>query len=244
MDTIQSGFRKLLKAFLWIALSFILLFLILAGLIQIPSIQTRIVQYATTLVSNKTHTKVEIEHISISFPKSVVIEGIYLEDLQEDTLLYAGKAKINITLSDFIKNKISISSLDLEDATVKLHSTLTDPLFNYNFLLTAFADTTSGVKSDTLTASKWKFSLDQVSLKNVRFTYHDEYTGMNVFAVVKNSEFNVDEINLEKSSYQIDELTLDGLLANVRMTETGNRSTNNPESVLPKVGAGKLQLRN
>src|SRR5665647_1200153 len=93
---------KTLKVIAWVAVSLVLIFILIAVLIQIPAIQTKIVHYATSFVSNKTHTKVEIKHVSISFPKSVVIEGLYLEDLKKDTLLYSEKAKVNIALYDLL----------------------------------------------------------------------------------------------------------------------------------------------
>ena len=107
-------FKKVLKTFIWMVIAVVLLFLITAGLIRIPSIQTKIIHYAATFVSNKTQTKVEIKRVSISFPKSVVAEGIYLEDLKNDTLLYAGKAKIHIALLKLLSHKININSLALD----------------------------------------------------------------------------------------------------------------------------------
>src|ERR1035437_4401904 len=95
MKKVHPFFRKSLKVIAWVISGSVLFFFILALLIQIPAIQTKIIHYATSFVSNKTHTRVEIKHVSISFPKSVVIEGLYLEDLKKDTLLYAGKAKVN-----------------------------------------------------------------------------------------------------------------------------------------------------
>ncbi|MDP3432264.1 MAG: hypothetical protein Q8T04_04775, partial [Bacteroidota bacterium] len=240
----KSVIRVTIKAIIWVALIFVLLFLTIALLIQKPSIQTKIVQFATSFISNKTNTKVEIGSVSIAFPKTVVIEGLYLEDLNQDTLIYAGKAKVNIALYDLLKSKIAISSFGLENATVKLHSTLADPLFNYNFLLTAFGDTTSKVKSDTLSASKWTFSLDEIELENIRFTYHDEYAGMNVFAGIKRSEISVDNIDPGKSVYHFDEMVVNGLTAIVRRINSGNISAGNPESVLPKIVANNIQIGN
>jgi len=104
MKKVHTFLKTSLKVITWAIAGFVLFFFILALLIQIPGIQTKIVHYATSFVSNKTHTKVEIKHISISFPKSVVIEGLYLEDLKKDTLLYAGKAKVNMALYD-LSNK-------------------------------------------------------------------------------------------------------------------------------------------
>ena len=243
MERVLSYIRKSLKVVLWVILSFVLVFIIIALLIQIPAIQNKIVHYATSFISNKTHTKVEIGSVSIAFPKSVVLEGLYLEDLNQDTLIYAGKAKVNIALYDLLESKIAISSFDLEDATVKLHSTKTDPLFNYNFLLTAFGDTAQ-VETDTLSVSKWTFSLDQVSLNNVRFTYNDDYAGLNVFAAVKSLEISVDNIDPGKSVYQFDELVANGLTAIVRRIDSGNTIASNPESISPKIGAGNLELNN
>jgi hypothetical protein len=240
----NTVFKKVLKTFIWMVSISVLLFIMIFLIIQIPAVQNKIVHYATSYISTKTHTKVEISSVSISFPKSVVIEGLYLEDLNQDTLLYAGKTKVNMALYGLLSNKININSLALEDATVRLHSALTNPVFNYNFLLTAFNDTTTKVKTDTLSASKWSFSLDQVSLKNVRFSYNDEYSGMRVIAALKNSEIIVDEIDPGKSIYQFDELLLDGLTTIVRMKESGNTPVNNPENISPRVVAKNLQLNN
>ena len=148
--------KKTLKAILWVVGVFVLLFLIIAGIIQIPAVQTKIVHFATTFVSNKTHTRVEIKNVSIAFPKSVVIEGLFLEDLQKDTLISAGKAKINIALLDLIFNKITVNSVAIENVNLNAYSTKTDSLFNYNFLITAFADTT---KKDTITTDFGKAML-------------------------------------------------------------------------------------
>ena len=244
MSKWKAYIRITLKAIVWVAVSLVLIFVLVAVVIQIPSIQTRIVHYATTFVSNKTHTKVEIKNVSISFPKAVVVEGLYLEDLKHDTVVYAQKAKINIALYDLLYSKIAISSVALEDATTKLHSTKTDPIFNYNFLLTAFSDTTSQAKPDTLSKSKWTFSLDQVDLENVRFTYNDEFAGMNVFVTLQQSEISVDEIDPGKSIYQFNKLILDGLTTTVLASKSANTKDSPSTGILPKIGAKDLHLSN
>ena len=94
MNKVQSFLKKTLKAVLWLAIVLVLIFVIIAALIQIPVFQNKIVHYATSFVSNKTHTRVEIKNISISFPKSVVIEGIFLEDIQKDTLPFVGMGSL------------------------------------------------------------------------------------------------------------------------------------------------------
>ena len=224
-------FNKILKTFIWSVIIIVLLFFLIAVLIQIPAVQIKIVQVATTFVSNRTHTKVGIKNVSISFPKSVVVEGLYMEDTQKDTLFYAGKTTMNITLYGLLSKKIAISSLGLEDVTLKLYSTKTDSLFNSNFLITAFGDT-SKQKAAKPTPSQWIFRIDQVSLKNIRFSYRDEYTGMSVLAVLRNSELSVDKIDPAKSVYSLNDLLVEGLTANILTKETTNTQNSQPESNL------------
>ena len=244
MMKVAAIFKRVLKTFIWIVSIGVLLFILIFLIIQIPAVQNKIVHFATTFVSNKTHTKVEISHVSISFPKMVVIEGLYMEDLNKDTMLYAGKAKVNMALYDLLSNEIAISSFVLEDATIKLYSTKTDSLFNYNFLLTAFSDTTNQANAPPPAPPKWTFSLDNVSLNNIRFRYHDEYAGMDVTATLNKSEFSVDGINLQKSDYQIDELFLEGLTTKVIRKASGNTPGSQSESILPKISAKNIQINN
>jgi hypothetical protein len=243
MITVKLLLKKLMKALLWMALVLVFLLVIIAVIIQIPTIQNKIIHIATTYVSKKTHTRVEIKNIGISFPKSVVVEGLYLEDLKRDTLLYAGKAKVNVALSDLLSHKITIHSVVLEETTIKLYNSKNNPLFNYHFLLTAFNDTIHPAKTDSLSATKWRFSLDQVELKNVRFSYNDEYSGMNAFITITKSELSVDEFNPGQSKYQFDEVIVDGLTAKILAIKSGNE-IHPSGGISPKIGARKLQLIN
>lgn len=244
MEGTVSYLKKLIRVILWIALGFGCLFLIVAALIQIPSIQTKLIQKATTFISNKTYTKVEVAKVSISFPKSFVIEGLYLEDKKKDTLVYARCAKVNIALFDLFSNKITINSFTLDDVTAKLNNSKTNNEFNYNFLITSFADSTIKQEADTSSVPKWNFNIDKIYLRNFKLTYDDNYLGMNVLVAIEKSELTVDELNLKKAIYAIDKALFDGLTANVRQTETTNIRDIDPDNVMPTIKAKKLQINN
>ena len=244
MSKVQSLIKKTLKVFMYIGITFVLLFLIIAVLIRIPAIQTKIVNYAISFISNKTNTKVAIKSLSISFPKSIVIEGVYLEDINKDTLFYAGRAKINIALKDLISNKISINNFALEEATIYVNRMRTDSLFNFDFLITAFSDTTKQTNIKPQTKSKWRFRIDNVSLKKIRLHYDDEYGGLNIAAVLGNLELKMDTIDLEKSIYAIDEFFAESITAQVKMNSSANSNMKKSESVLPKITSNKVQIGN
>jgi hypothetical protein len=236
--------KKILRVILWVIAGLVLLFIIVAVLIQIPAIQNKIVHQATSFVSNKTNTRVELEQIKISFPKAVVIQGLYLEDTSKDTLVYAGKAKINIALYKLLASKIAISSFVLEDATIILYSTQTDSLFNYNFLITAFSDTSNQTQPKSETGSKWSFHIGNVALNDVRFTFDDQYAGIGVFVVLEKSEISFDEINPGKSIFSFDKMLMDGLTVNVLTGESMSTKVDEPEKELPKISANKLLIKN
>jgi len=244
MNKVQIKMVKAIKVILWVVLISLLLIVIIAGLLQIPAVQNKIIHIATSFVSNKTRTKVEIKNISIRFPKTVVLEGLFLEDKKKDTLIYAGSAKINIALYSLFNSKIAVSKVSLNDAVIKLHSTKTDPLFNYNFLITSFADSTQQTQTDTLQVSKWTFSLDKLYLNNIRFTYNDKYEGINVNVAIQKSEFSVNEISPKKSLYLFDDLILEGLNLIIQTSEPASSQKQTSQKVLPTITAQKLQLIN
>lgn len=220
------------------------LFVVIAALIQIPAIQNKIVHAATNFISNKTNTRVEIKNIRISFPKAVLIEGLFLEDIQKDTLLFAGKAKINIALYSLLSSKINISSFALENANINLYNTDTDSLFNYNFLLKAFSDTITLTESSPKSPSKWTFSIKKVILRDIALSYADEFGGISVITVLKNLELKMDKIDIAKSIYSIDELLIESLNADVHMKKPAQPDDKKPERILPIIKAQNIQINN
>jgi len=239
MDRTRSFIKGTLKVIMWVVIGFVLLFVIIAVLIQVPAVQNKIVRYATSFVSNKTHTRVEIKHISISFPKSVVIKGLFLDDLHKDTLIYAGEAKINIALKDLLRSKIDVFSIALQDMKLNLKRSATDSLFNYNFLLTAFSS--APVPKEQQTPSKWTFRIDNVSLKNVRLHMDDAYGGMKVAVDPGNMELKMDAMDLDKSIYRINKL----LVENTNVTYRDQMSKQDITAVINRfeLNAGSFNLQ-
>ncbi|MES2398059.1 MAG: hypothetical protein V4549_18745, partial [Bacteroidota bacterium] len=239
-----SVLKKIFKLILWVVISFVLLFILLAVLIQIPSVQTKIVNAATSFISDKTNTRVELTKINISFPKSVVIQGLYLGDIKKDTLLYVGEAKVNLTFNDLFNKKIHISSFALENVNLNVNRIETDTLFNYNFLITAFSDTTKVKKVEPEKKSSWTFAVDDVNLKNIHLHYFDDYGGTNATVDLKHLNLKMDKIDLAHSIYSIDELLVESLTTNVLIKKSEIKKEKKQESLLPKITANKIHINN
>ena len=204
MTKLQTFIRVTLKTILWIVAVFVLLFVIIAGIIQLPFVQNAIVGYATAFVSDKTHTRVEIENVGISFPNSLHLEGVFLEDLQKDTLLYAGEVSLNISVRDIFSNHINILHFNLEDAVVKVYNTPADSLFNYQFLINAFS-------SDTVTtapSAPWTFYMDELSIENSHLLYVDVQNELYTSAVISQLQVDRTTVDIEKIQVEIDEISM------------------------------------
>ena len=93
--------RKVTKILLKL-LSLTLLFLIFCPIVltlvlSLPSVQNYVVDRATEFVSEKLQTRVEIGRIRIGALGSLRVDDFYVEDYQQDTLLYAGRVKVFLT---------------------------------------------------------------------------------------------------------------------------------------------------
>ncbi len=93
--------RKVTKILLK-ALSVTLLFLIFSPIVltlvvDLPSVQNFIVDRATSVISNKLGTTVSIDRIRLGVLGSLRVEGFYVEDFQQDTLLYVKKLKVYLS---------------------------------------------------------------------------------------------------------------------------------------------------
>ncbi|PKP52962.1 MAG: hypothetical protein CVT92_06255 [Bacteroidetes bacterium HGW-Bacteroidetes-1] len=242
MNKFGTILKKILRVILWVALSFVVLFILVALLIQVPAIQNKITGYAIDFVSSKTQTRIELKKIAISFPKSVVIKGLFLEDVQKDTLIYAGEVKVNIGLFALLKNKIDINSFELEDAVVNLRRTEADSLFNFNFLLTAFSDTASQKAVKPEKNNKWVINVGKVGLRNIRFLFDDQYGGTYAALNMKQLKLTMDRIDFANLIFDIDVVTIEHLMADVLISKSSTSKESESGNVLPKISADKINI--
>ncbi len=203
-------FRRLIK---WIWRGLLLLLLLILAIIvalQFPAVQTRLAAYVTAQLSARTGTEIAVSRVGIRLPRSVSLKEVYVEDMQADTLLYAGELNIDVYLSALLRNHVEIRTLNLRDATVYMTRLEPDSLFNYDQLIRAMGSDPGGevrvdndasiperqasnghpgeeeplaeptVKQDPTGASTWTFDVGAVRLDNLRFRYADYFSGLDV----------------------------------------------------------------
>lgn len=171
--------RKTVKIILWVIASVLLLLVSIAIALNIPAVQNFVKDKAITYLKTKTKTEVSLESIRITFPKAVVLNEFYIADLSKDTLLYAEKLQVDISMLALLKNTVEINNLYLKNIRANVNRKNPDTTFNFSFLTDAFMGEQNKPKKevDADTTSTLKFAIDKVTLEDIGVTYRDDVAG-------------------------------------------------------------------
>jgi translocation and assembly module TamB len=214
---VKKGLFKGIRILSWILLSLIGLLLLITIAIQIPFVQNKIKQQAISFLEEKIGTRVELERFSLSFPKKIVLSGLYMEDQEKDTLLYAGYVGIDTDLWALLDNSIELNKIELDNITASIKRSDQDSAFNFDYILKAFA-TPDSIPADT-TAVVWDFVLGDVDLKNLRFSLSDHLSGNHAQITLRQFGINTEHFDLKQSDILFDDINVIGLKADVEQTK-------------------------
>ncbi|RMB63937.1 translocation/assembly module TamB [Dokdonia sinensis] len=237
------------KAYKWlrilgkVVLVFLVLFLLLVLAIRSEWGQNIIVNKATSYVSNKTNTRVEIERLFLTFDGNLQIEGLYLEDTAGDTLIYSNSLEASVELMPLIKGtKYHLKSATWDGLVAKIEKDSISEQFNYQFLMDAFAtaDTTAVAKEQTTNP---EIEIGTLDFSNFDIEFND-YTGEIV------SSFKIGKLNLEMDKLDLENMRFtagDLTLSNTQVKVTQLPPTvvsDTTESALPYFEVGDLNITN
>ncbi len=198
--------KKTLRIFLWFVGSIIAILLLLTILIQIPSIQNYAKDKAITYLHKKIKTKVALDHISIKFPKDVVLEGFYFEDQKKDTLLAGKRLEVDVDLFKLINSELEINSVSLENTTANI-SRNKEGVFNFDYIIKAFD---SNEPKDP-NSKPFKISVVKVNLDNINFKFKDDFTKNDVKVKLDHFDTKFNKFELDKMNFDIPNINLNGL---------------------------------
>jgi hypothetical protein len=153
----------------WIGILLIIFDIFLAAFVIIlenPSVQTWLANRATSYLSNKLNTRVTVGGVDVDYPFSLVLQKVYVEDQQKDTLLYAGELKAGFNFINIFQKKFIINGVSLSDAYFNMIEKDTIHGYNFQFILDAFASKDTSSKSSS---SSLELKLHELTLKNIRY---------------------------------------------------------------------------
>lgn len=225
-----------------------LTFLILVVLLQVPAVQNFVKDKAVSYLEEKIQTKVAIDRIEIGLPKNVIVEGIYFQDQQKDTLLYGEKVLVNISLFKLISSKVQIENIELTGIVANINRNA-EGEFNFDYIIQAFASEEPKPESEPT-----EISLDKINLNNIRFTF-DDAVSQNDFKLklghfnTRIKTFDLEKLNFEVPKIKVDQLSIQleqGIAQVLQNTEEVVEEAKNEPNLNLKIGEvdlGKIDIR-
>jgi uncharacterized protein involved in outer membrane biogenesis len=129
------------------------------------------------------------------------LEGTMVKDHRNDTLMYAGKVNVRLTDWFFLRDRIVLKYIGLEDAHINMHRV--DSTWNYAFLIDYFSAPPSTKKKKGI-----DLDLKTVDLKNIHFLRKDEWRGEDIWFHVRSMDLDAKEINLTEKTVEINRIDL------------------------------------
>lgn len=172
-------------------------------LFQYKPVQTWAAKKATAYLSKELNTKVDIKSLYVVPFKSVVLEGFYVLDKQQDTLL--STPKLSVELSGFsvfnsIKRRvIDFKSIQLDNGSINLKKQR-DSTTNLKFIIDYF---NSGGDTTKKPVSKpWSLTFQKIALNNFHFRYKNNLRSKVINGV------NFDDLDVKHFSVVVNNMDL------------------------------------
>ncbi len=163
--------KILISVLSYAVLCIIILPLMLALLLSVPSVQNFAVQYVAKFASEKWDLNLSVDKIAVKGYNKLSLNGLYVEDLRGDTLLYIPHLKANLNKAGLFRGEVLLGGIDIDSAQINLYRPLGEAV-NAGALVRHIKDVSGGKKEKRNKHSGLKLS--DISLTNARFKYFDE----------------------------------------------------------------------
>ncbi|HEY9364085.1 MAG TPA: hypothetical protein VIQ00_12525, partial [Chitinophagaceae bacterium] len=206
----RSFLSKLLRVFAWIIASVIFLVILILILIQLPAVQNFGRKKVVNYLEHKLKTKVAIGRLDIDFPTTLSLQKVYFEDQSKDTLLYGGELKVDINMFRLLKNDIQIKEIALNNIVAKIKRLPPDSVFNFQFIVDAFAGEQKKVSEQQDTATL-KMNIDRILVNNTHIIYKDAFTGNDMNLAFGHLDTKIATFDPAHLLFDIPSITVKGL---------------------------------
>ena len=189
------NFKGIKKTFKIVGFSIAALFVLLIAtviLLQNSKIQNFISSAIVKNLSETLNTKVDVDDVHYKFFNTISVNNLYVEDLQQDTLLFIRELDLNFRLIDIIKGKFVFDNIEIDGLYGNL---TTDSLktSNLDFLIKAFSRSDTTEKSNPV-----EFNIRRLALRNSTFSMTNQVTNEPKTPHVFNSNlFRFTDINTD-----------------------------------------------
>ncbi|MGY5352213.1 translocation/assembly module TamB domain-containing protein [Wenyingzhuangia sp. IMCC45533] len=245
----NKGGQILIKAFhllKWVFLFVIVVFIITVLAIRSSWGQNFIKNKLADFVTDKIDTEFNIGKLYVSFSGNLIVEDLYLEDQQKDTLLYSHYLEVSTAFLPIItQNKINIKNVTWKGLRANVHTLENDTLYNYSYIPKAFIDNSTKntqPKDTTANSTTSNIKIGTINISDFLVNYNDANLGVDTQLDLNTLEVRFGKkFSVEKAKFPVKKLTLVGINASYTQSKAFPESepSENP-APLPEISIDEL----
>ncbi len=234
--SLKRVFRSIGKIFLIFLCIVISLLLATVVLVQFKSFRQFALNKVLNVVTSKTHSVITADDLHFYVNGYVRFDGLYAEDVNSDTLIYAREISVQLNLKDLFNGNINIQKVELNDAVANIIKK--DSLFNFSFIIESLASDSS--VTDT-TASKSELHIDKIHLVNTRMNFSDSGSGTDLAMILGDLNIKVDSFDLKELKFALKSFEISNSNIVIVMKK-GDAKKSTEKSLLPDLSLGDIRL--
>lgn len=170
---ILTFFTRTLQWLAFVAVSLLLVFALLAVSVNIPAVQTWLVQRVAGYVTEKLNYPISVRFVDIAWFDTLILKDVKVQDRQGKDMIYVKRLKVRFSLEDLLADDVKVKSAVVEGADVLVVNEKATGQVNINSFIDAISAWAGGTESDT-TQPGAPFVLAKAHVINSRFRYFDE----------------------------------------------------------------------
>ncbi len=225
--------RFVLKLLAVVAAAVLMLAVILVLSLRTIPVQEHLAERVSSVINERTGLDVGAERLIVLFPGYVGVENLIVGASKGDSLLYAGHFGADVNMFSLFKNRVEVKEITIEDLHLRLKREEHDSLFNYEYILKAFAE---GAKEETRppseTSTSWTFSAEAVRIKNAKAGYADYLTGTSIEAGIGMFTCFIEEMDLPGQMLHFKKIGLEGTYFDLTSPDDSGREREKPQEDL------------
>ncbi|WP_266367347.1 translocation/assembly module TamB domain-containing protein [Tellurirhabdus rosea] len=195
----RSFFTILLKTLLYTVLVLVLVLGSLVIGLQMPSVQTKIVQYAAKKISAKLQFPVDVRKVAIRWFDTVSLEGVSIRNRDLNPMVDVGRIEVNFDLKNLIDSSATNIHLDevlLYRPDVKLVKSAKTGDLNFDDFLARINELLRDTTKPSIPNQNIPFTIGKATLIDGKLSYDDNRTGrMRGRRVFDYNHFTVNNLN-------------------------------------------------
>lgn len=196
---------RILARYLLIVL--LLLLILIVGsyqIVRMPQVQTWFTLQAKDFLEKQLHTEISLDSAQIDIFKDITLNGLLIKDQQNDTLLYAQHAQVQVRKFALWWKIVRIKQVELENVYVNIYD-IEDNRFNYSFITDYFGGST---KKEQQKEFDWLLEVRKSILHQVRASYINCSSNEKYLVDCSRLTADVEDLNIADNSFVIKNIDL------------------------------------